>query len=61
MQRATDVVVALSTVLTAFLRPGVGLYSSAVALERSASGSSCAPASAAASTPAWSWRCTSRA
>ena len=31
MQRATDVVVALSTVLTAFLLPGVGLYSFAVA------------------------------
>ena len=31
MQRVIDVVVALSTVLTAFLCPGVGLYSSAVA------------------------------
>ena len=31
MQRATEVVVALSTVLTAFLLPGVGLYSFAVA------------------------------
>ena len=59
MQRTSADVVALSTVLTAFLLPGVGLYSSAVVRATVPSGSSCAPASAAASTPAWSWRWTS--